>query len=281
MRFDCEAARENIDAWAIGALEPEEMRAVDVHVSTCADCRALADEAAAAAASLAMAVPLHGASAALKSRVMASAAVLTDLKGARRSRFWPAAAAALVVLGVGAFSWGAMTQMQVNDLRSQNDELAADATAQARDLFVVRADLFEATNVTSGLSETVETQDAVIDLVLQPDVQRTELVGTAEAPNASGRCVWSRAQALGAFIASNLPPAPLGFVYKMWIVYERDWVGAGSVDVDEAGRGRLIMRGAWGASAGMGALLGFAVTLEPADGSTSGDRGKLVMSSGF
>ena len=42
---DCAAVREDIDAWALGALDAEETRALEAHLETCAGCRALADAA--------------------------------------------------------------------------------------------------------------------------------------------------------------------------------------------------------------------------------------------
>jgi hypothetical protein len=119
---------------------------------------------------------MHAASATLKSRVMASAAILTDIRRPRRSRWlWAGAVAALVVGAIGAASWGAVMQSRVNDLEGQNATLSAGATAQSRAFEEVSA--LEATH-----SETIATQDAMLEVVLQPDAQRTDLSGTAMAP---------------------------------------------------------------------------------------------------
>lgn len=253
--MDCEAVREQLDAWALGALDDAEARAVEEHLATCAACRALADEAAAAAASIGLAVPLRSAGAALKSRVMASAAVLEDIHRPRRSRIWPAAVAALVVLGVGAAAWASIMQFQVNDLEDRNAAISSDATAQAQEFDAVSARQRE-------FQEIIETQDTVINVVLQPDARRTELLGTAVAPGSSAQCVWSREHSLGALVVSGLPQPDEGEIYKMWVVYENAPIDAGSFDVDERGNGRLIMEGIWGGGEDWGEFLGFAVTVE-------------------
>jgi hypothetical protein len=217
-------------------------------------------------------VPLRSASATLKSRVVASAAVLTDIGKPRRSKLWNAAVAALLVVGVGATAWGVLTQVRMNDLEDRNAAISADATAQSEQFG-------ETVAVQSHLSETVETQNAILEIVLEPDVQRTELLGTAIAPSASGRCVWSRAQASGALLVDGLPALPKDAVYAMWIVYENKWLDAGRFSVDTQGHGQLLMR-EWGRSGNddWGAFEGFAVTVEPASGDAP-ERGDTVMAS--
>lgn len=270
--MDCEAVRENVEAWALGALPEDDARAVEAHMAGCGECRALADEALETAASIALAVPMKSASATLKSRVLASAAVLTDLGEARRSRLWPVAVAALVIGGVAAASWGAITQLRMNDLEDRNAALSAGATAQSEQFVQAVADQEQ-------LSESLRAQDAALAVALEPDAQRTEMVGTAMAPDASGNCIWSSARASGALVVSGLPAPPHGSVYTMWIVYENEWLDAGDLTLDEGGEGRLLMQGPSGNRAGdWGAFEGFAVTMEPADG--SGDtRGATVMRS--
>lgn len=261
-----------MDAWALGALPPEEARAVEAHIAGCEACRLLADEAMATASSLGFAVPLRSPSATLKSRVVASAAVLTDIGKRGRSKLWPAAVAALVVIGIGATSWAALTQVRINDLEDRNAALSADATSQSQQVGATVATQAE-------LSETVDTQNAVLEIVMEPDVQRTELLGTSMAPTASGRCVWSRAQASGALIVNGLPALTEGSVYAMWIVYENHWLDAGRFGVGNDGQGRLLMN-EWGRGGNdqWGAFEGFAVTVEPATGESS-ERGRTVMRS--
>jgi anti-sigma-K factor RskA len=283
MRFDCEAAREHIDAWALGALDADEARALEHHLAGCGECTRMADEARETASSLALAVPLTAAPSALKSRTMASAAVLSDIgRVERRARLWPAAAAALFIAGAGAITWGGLTQYRLNDLERTNARIGRDATVQSAELAAAQTEVVAAGASAASVRASNDTSDAVIDIVLQPDVQRTDLIGTDAAPSATARCLWSRETAVGAFVAKNLPPAPEGMSYHMWIVYELEWVKGGSFQVDEEGRGQLVMRRVWTQRPDLGGFEGFAVTLEP-DGAqpTPTPGGALVLSSGI
>ncbi|MGH7635425.1 MAG: zf-HC2 domain-containing protein, partial [Gemmatimonadaceae bacterium] len=75
-RIDCEAARDDIDAFVIGALDADERTPFEEHVASCADCARLVEQARGGGDAVALTVPLVPASGALKARVLASAAVL-------------------------------------------------------------------------------------------------------------------------------------------------------------------------------------------------------------
>jgi hypothetical protein len=278
VRLTCESAQELIDAGALGALDRDDARALEGHLASCAECTLLARHAGDTAAAFAMAVPLVASSAALKSRIMASAAVLTDIRRAKRSRIWPGAVAALFVLGIGALSWGAFTQMQVNDLEGTNATIARGATAQAGELATMRQQLVAASASTESLKDDVAAQDAVLNVVSLPDAEHTSLKATSAAPGATARCIWSKAQSIGAFIAENLPLPPAGAAYQVWVIYENAWSNAGTLAVAADGKGRLIMNKLADPTADAGAFLGFAVTLE-ADPKSATHSGRVVLTS--
>ncbi len=268
MQMDCEAARELLDAWALGALDAEEAPSVDEHLAGCLACSALAGSARDTAASIAMAVPLLAASPELKARVMATAAVMSAppaRRFVRTSPWWVAAAAAAVVVGLGALAWGAYLQTRVNDLHVREAHMGADATALSSQFATMRTELVQTSAKNVSLSDE---QDAVLDIVSQTDLERLPMSGTSAAPAASGRYIWSRAGNLGALVASDLPPLAAGRSYCMWIIYERAWISGGLFGVDERGSGRLIVREL---SDGQdhGAFKGFAVTVEPSTGALS------------
>ena len=263
MRMDCEAARENMDAWALGALDAYDARSLESHIAGCADCAPLADAAREHAAMIAMAVPLAAASSTLKARVMASARALSDIGLGGVSRWWRAGAAAAAAISIAAISWGAVMQMRAGDLRDDRSALAAGATVQSADLAAIHTQVVDLAIARDEMNETIETQNAILDVTLRQDVEWTVLEGTEIAPGASARCAWSRTLELGAFIAENLPPPPSGKAYHMWLVYENAWVNAGRFDVDREGRGHLVLRRIWSEES-PGKLVGFAVTMEDA-----------------
>jgi hypothetical protein len=279
MQMDCNEVEENIDAWALGALDVEEAAALDAHVAGCAACQLRADAANDRAAAIAMAVPLVSASHQLKARVMAAASAMSDLparRAANSSRWWFAGAAAAAMFGVAALGWGGYLQTRVNDLQNREARIGADATAQSSQFATMRTELVQASTTNVSLRGD---QDAVLDIVSRPDLQRLPMSGTTDAPSASGRYIWSRSGGLGALVASGLPALPAGQSYCMWVVYEKAWIRGGAFDVDQTGAGRLIVHGLGGGQDN-GAFRGFAVTIEPSAG-TAQHTGATVLESGL
>jgi hypothetical protein len=236
-------------------------RQLEAHLATCEACAGMAEEALEHAALLGLAAPMRAASATLKARVMASARALSDIGRAGVSRWWRSAAATAAILAVAAAAYGVVMQTRLDDAREDKNILSAGATSQARELSAAKTQVVALISARGELDEKIRTQSAVLDVTLQPDAEWTALEGTEIAPGAIGQCVWSKTQALGAFIANNLPMPPEGTSYSMWLVYENGWINGGNFDVDEEGRGQLVLHRVWG-NRSAGKLLGFAVTIE-------------------
>jgi hypothetical protein len=276
VQANCDAVREELDAWALGALDTEDLRRVERHLSECAECPAFADEAREIAGSIALAVPLHTSSSALKAKVMAGAAVLEEVPRARkqapRRSWWPVAAAAGVVVGIGLVAWGIYGQQQVDDLEGQNAALSADATADANKFATVNTQLLIAQ---SAGADAFAATDAVTDIVDQPDAVRLTLVGTNAAPQASGRYVWSRMAGKGVLVANDLAVLPSDQAYCLWLIYESDWVLAGQFTAGEDGIGRLVVDDLE-LPPDSGPLKAFAVSIEPT-GDVTNHSGDTVL----
>ena len=146
---------------------------------------------------------------------MASAAVLSSgqrsPRALRRIPWWPATAAALLVLSIGALTWGIVLQRQADGLRTRNDAAVADAT-----------------DASAQLASLSSWQDGMLDVASQADVRGTALAGTALAPSAHGQYIWSASEARGAFLGTGLPPLPAGKTYQFWFVYGAAWESAGT-----------------------------------------------------
>jgi hypothetical protein len=271
---DCETVRDDLDAWAIGALDADDAAAVEAHLASCAECAALAGQAAEEAGALALAVPLVRAPEALGSRILAAAqAIERPGSHARRPNWWQAAAAILIFAAAGLLAWSAYLQSEVNDLSHQNDSVAAAATSQGAELATLRTELTFARSFTADLATT---QDAMVKIMSQDDMSKTPLDGTGAAPDASGRYVWSATERLGALVATGLPALEQGETYQLWAVYERAWKPAGTFAVDHEGSGRLVVSNLSGG--GSGRLIGFAVSIEPLTGSET-PTGPIVLQS--
>jgi anti-sigma-K factor RskA len=280
MRLNCHEAREDIDAYAIGALDVAEADALEGHIEGCPECAALVDEAhGVATTAMSLAAPLVSSSQALKARVMASAAVLRELprQGPLHRRRWYAAVAALAIAAVVA--WALVLQVRVGSLDQRNATLRRDATVQSGELATERAGLRQASDVSTSITEAVAMQGAIVDLLTEPDVQRTPLLGTIAGPKAQGDYLWSATRDAGVLVTSSLPPLASDQTYEMWVVYPGEhWTRAGSFTPDAFGTGRLIVRTVSDDDPPDAAPAWFCVTVEPAGGAPS-NRGTMVLTS--
>jgi hypothetical protein len=122
---DCQRTREDLEAYALGALDDNERTAVERHLETCADCRALAAELVETAHNLPLAL---GAVSPLRPPATLKAQLLGQLVAEERveaRRWWwrPSAALALVSLVLAALfaAWDA----RLDDALSQERDLRA------------------------------------------------------------------------------------------------------------------------------------------------------------
>ena len=264
VQISCESVRDDLDAWALGTLDNDDLRRVERHLSECEGCTSIANTARESASALALAVPLQAASHSLKAKVMAGAAVLDEVpRGRQRAQqgsWWVVAAAAAVIGVIGLAGWGIYSQREIDDLEGQTAALQAEATTQADKFATVNTQL---TIARSEGAHAFEVTDAVADIVDQPDAVRLALDGTQAAPDASGRYVWSRMAGKGVLVANDLSVLPVDQRYCLWLIYEQDWVLAGQFTVGEDGSGRLVVEDL-NLPPDSGPLKAFAVSIEPA-----------------
>jgi anti-sigma-K factor RskA len=255
----CADVRDDLDVYALGALDADAARRVAEHVAACAGCRRLLDDARESAAALALSVPVSSAGPAARARVLARAAADARPAVLRRSsstsRWWLAAAAVLVAALAGVSAWAAIAQRRVNDLESDRTAARVSATAQASDL---------------------AAQRAMLDVIAQPDVRVVSLYGRDTAADASANYVWSPARNAGVMLADALPQLAPGQTYQAWVVYETAWESAGTFPVDASGAGTLLVSGH--DEAGSGPPSWYCVTIEPAGGSEK-RTGPIVLTS--
>ena len=173
----------------------------------------------------------------------------------------PTVLAAGLALCVALAGWGVYAQNEVNNLRDDNARVSAGATTESAKFATASTQLVQ---MSSLRSQSLLAQDAVTDIVSQPDAARLQLVGTSAAPDSTGRYVWSQEVGMGALVALGLPALADDQTYCLWLVYENDWVLGGLFDVDIKGNGRLIVRDLEVDSTEVGALKSFAVSVEPA-----------------
>ena len=75
-----------------------------------------------------------------------------------------------------------------------------------------------------------------VGVLAAADLARIDLAGQKGSPDATARALWSRSRGL-VFTATNLPLAPDGRTYQLWVVTtQKTFVSAGLFKPDEGGR---------------------------------------------
>ncbi|HEX5503568.1 MAG TPA: anti-sigma factor [Thermomicrobiales bacterium] len=193
-----------VDAYALGALDGEELRAFDAHLAACPICRAELARDRATVAQLGLTVEPAAPSPDLRARLLAAlhedeaeggdgravaphVAPTSPPREPARPATWPAArayavaAVLLLALGLGLLGWNLLLQGQVRQLRVERDQAVA-ARDQAR-----------AALATYTLSATA-------------------------GHTGSGQLLYLPQQQQAILVVSGLPPLQPGQVYQVWLI---------------------------------------------------------------
>ena len=246
--------KEMLPALALSALDAEDARAVNQHLSECAECRRELADWENTAASLSLTANPAEPSPEVRDRIMRAvrkekaARVVPFPKAMRDRKTWTSfgsvgAVAAAVLIGI-LILWIVVLSQQNRALRSDMDTL---------------------TSRMQSLEEDIRRSDQFVELMSTPGARVAALRGSGPGSGASGQVVYDRAGRV-MLLAGNLPPAPQGKEYQLWFIvgnnppvpgrtFVPDQLGQGTV-TDEAPR------------AGLDSAV-FAITLEPAGGSSA------------
>jgi anti-sigma-K factor RskA len=247
---------EDFDLYALGVLEGDELRGIESHLNSCADC---AQKVAAARGRIAMLAfsaepqePSLEVRQRLMARVRAEANPAAKVSSAARpqrppSRFWNFAwgtlALALAVFAV--YLWNANKTLQ--------QELERQEAAAKQQM------------------ELTERARAIASLFASPQSVTVNLSAKAPVTTGSGRVVYNEKQ--GALIyAGTLPPLAADKSYELWVIPQTgNPIAAGVFSVDPNGDGNVVLPKI---PAGVSAKA-FAVTIEPLGGG-SAPRGPVA-----
>lgn len=221
-----------VDAYALGALEPDEVDAVERHLETCPDCQILAVEARRAAELLWLAAPPVTPPVSLRGRVLAriaqEKAAMSPTPAAS-----PADASGDTEPALGAASAGGPLGRLARALRGGSAPQEAVAGNLLR------------------------------DLLADPQCVILPVAGTGEAPQARARFVVSRDRRDAVLVASGLRQPGTGKAYQVWLLRGGKPAPNTLFTVNRTGVGAGIVH----ASAPWGEFDTVAVTPEPAGGS--------------
>ncbi|HYS24242.1 MAG TPA: anti-sigma factor [Vicinamibacterales bacterium] len=240
----------NAAGYVLGSLDANDRQEFEAHLAGCAECTAEVASLSPVVSVLATAVPQVTPRAEVRDRILDVAAGLKSSSvgaGAglktgpytlhdRRSPpalVWLPLAAAIVI-AVGAGIYALRLQRQVGELQARFDQAQATTAVLAA-----------------------------------PDLARIDLQGETVAPSARARALWSRSRGL-VFTAANLPPAPAGKAYQVWVVTAQMPISAGLLTTDPTGGGSQYYM----TPPDIAPPVAVAVTLEPSGGvpSPTGER---------
>ena len=245
---------ERLEAYVLGELSAAEQRDVEAHLRACAACTSEVRELTETFGEIGDTVPILQPSAALKQRVLASIATepqqgdatvvpFQSRSTATRSR-WLLAAAAIVILGLGA----ALGQLESSRRSLEEHVRRANATA---------------TELQERLRQYSGQTDLALSILTAGDMRELSLAGRENALAASSRAYWSPTRGL-LVVADRMPTPPPGRIYQVWIIESGKPTSAGLLGGEPgSGRGMLI---APPPRAGSTGTVTIAVTDEPPGG---------------
>ena len=239
-----------LPAYALGALEGEELAQVSAHLAAgCVPCQRELALLARDLELLAAESPPIEPSPEVRSAVLGaiSPAPATRPRAGGRLLATLAAAAALVLAAGGLASWQGL-QREIERLTAERVRLEAQAGLLATELERVRREAAYAT--------------AAVEIVSAPEARTVALAGLAEGAGAHGRTFVDPQRRRALFLAYDLPSLPADRTYQLWFIADGKPVSAGTFAVDPEGFGKLDVAGV----APIESIQAWAVTIEPAGG---------------
>ncbi len=232
---------ERSDIYAVGALDGEELTEFERHLKTgCPLCEQHLRDTHDALALLPRSLPQMTPPPTIKARLLEQIGVeLSPVAAAPQTRLigW-------VVWGTALVSACFIIVLQHGLLSNKGRELE------------------RLTGMVVDLKTDLTREEAVRQLLAEPDARLIELGGLPASPEASGRLLWNPTSRTGLLLTKKLPIAPEGKVYELWAITGNDPQPAGLFTVDERGNGTLKLP----PLADPRAVEAFAVTLEPSGG---------------
>lgn len=201
-----------IGAYALGALDPEDLEVIERHLALCERCRQAIADARRTAQLLAFSAPPQPVPAHARRQLLARIRAYPITAGVRfwlRRPAWTlAVAASLLTL---LFGWQVIQQRQEAHRQAHQ---AVEADAQRR---------------------------AVVQLIAQRDGLLIRLQGTGTARDAHGAIILDPSSNTALIAVEGLPRPATGQAYVVWLVRGDQYHQAGILPVDERGHAELFL----------------------------------------
>lgn len=294
---DPEQTDNQLGAYALGALDPEDRDAVDALLAASPAQREELHQLREVVALLPYAAqpvdPPDRVRQALMARIAVSDGPVPSARSVpaapaapRRSWVMPAIAALLLLalLGLAGLSLSLNnTVAQLNqsnralvttlgdlqtalaDTRALQDSLAAQLAASERQLVTLQAELRSSQEQIAQLNAEIARDDYVISFVSAPGVATRQLAPAGASAAARGEMYMYPGNSSAVLLFSGLPALRPGQVYQFWLADGSTQVAGGTFVADNSGIGYIVVQ----APREVNAFRQVMVTVEPTGGSSS------------
>lgn len=219
----CSDIRDDLEAYALGALDEAYSRQIADHLATCRECVGITLDYQRAIENLAFSVPVYRAPPRVKDRLLGGiGAFPAPIFSMMRRRWWSISAAiVLFAFAIGGLTWAIVLSSEVSRLKADNQRLAEltqlDAE-QRQALLMLEGRLNSARHEQLRMSTTLDEQATLLLVALDPDHIPTTLAGTSLAPQANCTYVWSTKHDVGALTCKGLPTTAAALDYRLWAI---------------------------------------------------------------
>ncbi len=233
--MDCRQIMELLDAYALGASDQDEARAIEGHVADCVRCWEEFSKSQQTAALLSLALPIQPVPERVGRRLMAAAARETPKDRRREPRAglfgrlrlsWPALAGAMSLAGIASLAFAVFLQVQMNDLRDDKTALAEQVQSTNRELALQ-----------VGLAgRQLDTEKQMFAVLSAPDTAKVPLSPVSTAAPVERASViynWSAQTRKGFMLCQDMPPLSGDQVYQVWFTTNGDAHSAGTFRPDD------------------------------------------------
>jgi anti-sigma-K factor RskA len=270
-------------AYALGALERAEARALEEHLDACDECSAEVAEWRETASALALSVDVVEPSPQLRASILESVRSIAQpssestasARAAKDGEPTKAAPNVIQMPQAARVRWS--TVQKFGAIAASVAILALSAS-----LFIVWNRLNQLQRqyerehtAVEVLAKQVSEEREIRELLTAPGARMTQLSGTNVAQQSSAKLAFDPQTGRAMLFAYNLPPAPAGKAYQLWYIADLAHPVPGVVFNTDA-RGAAVMRDQVPA-AGRAASV-FAVTLEPQGGVSAPTGDKYLLS---
>lgn len=218
-----------VDAYALGALEPEEVDGVERHLDTCPSCRAMADAARETTERLLTSAPLVPPPPTLKLRVM---------DRIRAERAQASVATEQHIAPDEAPERHVAPEHLQHDVAPEHlqHHVAPEHVAPAGRFRRAMSILFN-----QDQQDEAVAGDVLRGLLSEPDCIIWPVAGTPDAPDASARLIGSPSRRDAVIVTSGLRQPGAGQAYQVWFLRDGKPVPNAMFTVDRTGRGSRVV----------------------------------------